>query len=201
MWSEGETILRREVLNDGRSWVETPVVVVRDEPELLASYIPTGAPFHFPDGKWPTPNGLHPWHGRTGWEGHGVLMLQRPGEAHAIWVFWEGPEREFAGWYVNLQEPFRRTAEGYDTQDLELDIWIPLEGPWQWKDADVLDERIYEGRYTMEQVESTWSEGRRVAAELDAGRRWWDPWWALWEPDPTWDTRYETAPAAVIESD
>ena len=48
MWSEGETVLRREVLNDGRCWTQMPVVVVRDEPELLASYIPTGAPFEFP---------------------------------------------------------------------------------------------------------------------------------------------------------
>jgi hypothetical protein len=31
---------------------------------------------------------------------------------------------------------------------------------------------------------------------LDAGRRWWNPWWALWEPDPVWDARYEKAPDA-----
>ena len=191
MWSEGETVVRREVLNDGRVWLESPVVVVRDEPGLLATYTPTGAPFRFPDGEWPTPTGKHPWHGRAGWTGHGVLALQRPGEAHAIMVFWDGPEREFAGWYVNFQEPFRRSADGYSTQDLELDIWIPAGGAWEWKDADVLDERIYEGRYTAAQVEATWAEGRRVAAELDAGRRWWDPWWALWEPDPAWDARYE----------
>jgi hypothetical protein len=43
---------------------------------------------------------------------------------HAIWVFWHGPQREFRGWYVNLQEPFRRTSLGVDTQDLELDILI-----------------------------------------------------------------------------
>src|SRR5581483_11995212 len=110
--------------------------------------------------------------------GHGVLMLQRPGEAHAVWVFWDGPERDFAGWYVNLQEPFRRTPFGYDTQDLELDIWIPAAGGWEWKDADVLEERVREGRYTPAQVEETWAEGRRVAAELEAGRRWWHASWS-----------------------
>jgi len=47
---------------------------------------------------------------------------------HAIWVFWRGPQREFAGWYVNLQEPFRRTSRGVDTQDLELDIVIAPDG-------------------------------------------------------------------------
>lgn len=189
MWQAGETILRREVLNDGRAWLEVPVCVVRDEPELLATYLPEGTAFRFPEGDWPTPNGRHPWHGRAAWRGHGVLMLQRPGEAHAIWVFWDGPERAFAGWYVNFQEPFRRTPQGFDTQDLELDIWIPAGGDWEWKDADVLEQRIGEGRYTPAQVEATWAEGHRVAAELDAGRRWWDPWWALWEPEPAWAIR------------
>jgi hypothetical protein len=185
-WSRGQVILRREVLNDGRAWLEVPVVVVRDEPELLATYIAEGTSFSFPAGEFPTPDGRHPWHGRESWEGNGVLMLQRPGEAHAIWVFWTGAERAFRGWYVNLQEPFRRTEQGYDTQDLELDIWVPLDEPWEWKDDDVLDERIHEGRYTEEQVAATWVEGRRVAAELDAGCHWWDDAWANWRPDPAW---------------
>jgi len=179
--------VRREVLNDGRSWLEAPVIVVHDTPELLVTYLASGAPFTFPPGPWPTPTGLHPWHGRTGWTGHGTLTLQRPGEAHAIWVFWAGDERRLAGWYVNFQEPFRRTAAGYDTQDLELDIWIPAQGAWQWKDADVLGQRIYEGRYTAEQVDATWRDARRVASELDAGRRWWDERWADWRPEPEWD--------------
>ena len=31
-WRTGDVVLRREVLNDGRSWMEVPVIVVRDEP-------------------------------------------------------------------------------------------------------------------------------------------------------------------------
>lgn len=182
MWAEGETIVRREVLNDGRTWLEVPVVVVRDEPELLATYLAEGAAFRFPPGPWPTRDGLHPWHGRTAWQGHGVLMLHRPGEMHAIWHFWDGPERRFRGWYVNLQEPFRRTAGGYDTQDLELDIWVPVDGPWEWKDAEQVDERVREGRFTPKQAEAIRAEGARVAGELAAGRRWWDESWARWEP-------------------
>jgi hypothetical protein len=187
-WSSGEVILRREVLNDGRAWVEGPVIVVLDREELLATYIASGAPFRFPPGPWPTATGLHPWHGKESWHGHGALMLQRPGEAHAVWVFWNGRTREFRGWYLNLQEPFRRSATGYDTQDLELDIWAPVGAPWVWKDDELLEQRIREGRYTPEQVAATRAEGRRVAAELDAGRRWWDDSWAEWEPDPAWPT-------------
>lgn len=185
-WSTGEVILRREVLRDRRSWLEVPVIVVRDEPGLLVTFIAERAPFRFPPGRWPTPDGLHPWHAKERWQGHGVLMLQQPDEMHAIWHFWDGPERRFAGWYVNFQEPFRRTPHGYDTQDLELDIWIPAGGEWRWKDAEVLDQRVREGRFTAGQVAAVRAEGRRVAAELDAGRRWWDEEWARWSPDPAW---------------
>ena len=186
MWSEGDVVTRREVLNDGRAWLESPVIVVRDEDDLLATYLAGDAPLRFPDGPWPTPNGLHPWHGKTRWRGHGVLMLQRPGEMHAVWVFWRGRERTFAGWYVNFQDPFRRGPDGYDTQDLELDIWIPDGGSWRWKDAELVDERVREGRLTPAQAAAVRAEGERVAAELDAGRRWWSDAWAGWRPDPAW---------------
>ena len=193
MWTEGQVVIRREVLNDGRAWLEVPVIVVHDGDELLATFIAQGAPFRFPPGPWPTAHGRHPWHGKRRWHGHGVLMLQQPGEAHAVWLFWRGAQRSFAGWYVNIQEPFRRTpvgcdTQGYETQDLELDIWIPLDRPWEWKDEELLERRVDEGRFTGEQVAKIRAEGERIAHELDAGRRWWDEAWADWQPDPAWPT-------------
>jgi Protein of unknown function (DUF402) len=187
MWSEGQLILRREVLNDGRCWLEVPVRVVRDRADLLATYIGSGAPFTFPPGEWPVAGGVHPWSVKDRWAGNGVLMLQRPGEAYALWLFWFGAEREFRGWYLNFQEPFRRGEHGYDTQDLELDIWVPLDGRWEWKDDELLDVRVAEGRFTAEQAEAVRAEGRRAAALLDAGERWWADDWSRWAPPPGWD--------------
>jgi Protein of unknown function (DUF402) len=188
MWSEGDVVLRRSVLNDGRVWLEVPVIVVRDEPQLLATYIAEGTPFRFPPGRWPTADGLHPWAGKDRWHGHGVLMLHRPGDAHAVWVFWRGEQRAFHGWYVNVEEPFRRNQLGYDTQDLELDIWVPADGHWEWKDDHLLEERVREGRFSAEQIAAARAEGQRIAADLDTGRHWWDDAWADWEPDPGWPT-------------
>ena len=187
MWSEGDVVLRREVLNDGRCWCRFPVRVVQDNDELLATYIAPAGRFDFPPGPWPIAGGLHPWHGKERWEGNGVLMLQRPDEAYAIWVFWFGAERAFRGWYVNLQEPFRRNGRGFDTQDLELDIVVPVDGPWEWKDDELLDVRVAEGRFTPEQAAAAREEGRRVGALLDAGERWWDDSWASWRPPDGWD--------------
>ena len=136
MWSSGEVVTRREVLNDGRCWLEVPVVVVQDDDQLLATYIARGARLHVPARPLARSRRASSMARQDGWEGNGTLMLQRPGEAYAIWVFWFGAEREFRGWYVNFQEPFRRTESGYETQDLELDIWVPSTGRWEWKDAD-----------------------------------------------------------------
>jgi hypothetical protein len=181
MWSEGDVIVRREVRNDGWAWLEVPVIVVRDDPELLATYLPEGARFNFPPGPE-----LHPWSGRESWQGHGVLMLQRPGESYAVWVFWHGPEREFHSWYLNLQEPFRRTPHGYDTQDLELDLVVHPDGRVERKDEELLEERVREGRFTPEQAREILAEGARIEAELAVRGHWWEAWWALWEPDPAW---------------
>jgi hypothetical protein len=183
MWSEGETIVRREVRNDGWAWCQIPVVVVRDEPDLLATFIPTGAPFTFPPGPE-----IHPWSGRECWQGHGVLMLQRPGESYAVWVFWHGEEREFRSWYLKPEERCRRSATGSDTQDRGLALSVHTGGRIEWKDDELLDLRVEEGRFTQDQARDIRAEGRRLAAELETRGHWWDAWWALWEPDPAWDS-------------
>ncbi len=45
-----------------------------------------------------------------------MLRLMFPGEAHSVWCFWEGDDRHFTSYYVNLEEPFRRTAIGVDNE-------------------------------------------------------------------------------------
>ena len=174
--------MRREVWR-GSPWMAVSVIVVSDDPELLVTYLPEGARFVFPtDHRL----GAHPWQGRAEWQGHGVLMLQRPGERYAVWHFWDGAEREFAGWYVNLQEPFSRTPIGYDTHDLELDVWLPATGGWSFKDDELLDVRVREGRFTATEAAEIRALGSEIGAMLDRGAQWWDPSWSRWSPPPTW---------------
>ena len=178
----GEAIVRREVWR-GRPKVAWGGIVVEDTPSLLALYMPEGSPLAFADDFFGAP---HPWSTRSRWEGHGVLQLQQPGEMDAVWVFWHGPEREFRGWYVNLQEPFRRTRLGFDTQDLELDLIVELDGSWHYKDQEKLAGWIERGRWTVGEVAAIRREGERLAGEFEAGRRWWSDDWAEWQPDPAW---------------
>ena len=181
-WQRGDVIVHREVWR-GTPWLASPVVVVDDTPEVLVTYLPEATPFAFP----PSADGRpHPWAGKRSWYGHGVLALRRPGEAYSVQHFWDGPERRFLGWYLNLEEPFRRTPSGYDTQDLELDVWIPVDDAWRLKDEDLLDDRVRDGRYTEEQAAATRAIGDQIVAMLERGARWWDERWTTFEPDPAW---------------
>ena len=177
----GDPIVRREVWR-GEPYGAWGGIVVQDD-DLLALYMPEGSPLEFEEDFFGAP---HPWSGRDAWKGHGVLQLQQPGALHALWVFWDGPDRDLAAWYVNIQEPFRRTPIGFDTQDLELDIVIQPDGTWTLKDDERLEPWVERGRYTKAAVVEIRAEGARVIAELEAGRRWWSDDWAAWQPDPAW---------------
>jgi hypothetical protein len=182
MRASGEPIVRREVWR-GQPKVGWGGIVVEDSPSLLALYMPGGSPLAYAADFFGAP---HPWSSRDRWEGHGVVQLQRPGDMYAVWVFWHGEDREFRGWYLNLQEPFRRTRRGFDTQDLELDIVVELDGTWNYKDDEKLDAWVDRGRWTEPETAAIRREGAAIAAELEAGRRWWSDDWAAWEPDPVW---------------
>jgi len=184
-WQAGEPVVRREIVAAG-PWLGWMVNVVVDTPELFATYSPEGSEFHFPDGDWPTRDGLHPWHGYAGWQGHGALMMQRPGDPYAIWHFWDGSERTFAGWYVNFEAPFERTSIGFDTKDLELDIVIAPDGSWEFKDVELLWQRHDEGRFTLIEVRRILELGEDIGEMIDSGHWWWDRSWTTWAPDPTW---------------
>jgi Protein of unknown function (DUF402) len=189
-WNCGDVVVRREI-SWGRPCLAIPVRVIEDSDSLLATFIPESTPLSYadcPDVVWPTESGRHPWWPTAQWQGHGVLMLQRPGEPYAVWHFWAGPERRFESWYLNLQEPFRRSAIGYDTQDHELDVIVLEDLQWFFKDDEKLDERVREGRYTESEMVSIRETGANIAAMLDARELWWDPSLRNWRPDPSWST-------------
>ena len=46
----------------------------------------------------------------------------------------------------------RRTAIGYDTQDLELDLVVYPDGRWKIKDDELMDQRVSEERTSNQSV-------------------------------------------------
>jgi hypothetical protein len=187
--------MRREVVR-GTPPLIYPVRVVEDVGDRLAVFLASGTPISSPKGSWPWSDEGHPWAARGRWEGHGVLQMLSAVEPFSAWVFWEGEERSLDCWYINLQEPFRRTRDGIDSQDLELDFVVAPDGSWRKKDDDLLDVWVEKGRWSADQVAGIREIGVRVETELRAGHRWWDERWASWEPPSHWEPWAEANPDA-----
>ena len=194
-FAPGRTVLRREVLH-GRPWMEHPVTVVHDGEDCLAVLVEPGSSFRLHD----HPFGPHPWSRLDAWSGSTVLHLQRDGDAHAAWKFFDGTSA-FTHWYVNFQEPVVRHVEpggggSFDTADLGIDIVFLTKGPgWVWKDAYDPDLMVASGRITAIERERIRAEAAAVAGRLEAGTRWWAPW-DDWHPGDAPPGRGGSRPAA-----
>jgi hypothetical protein len=178
-WARGDTIVLRQVWH-GRPWAAIPLVVVSDEPELLLTYLAERTPFGFASGDFP--GGTHPWEERGRWQGHGTLMLRRPRDPYSVWVFWRGEQRDFSCWYLNFEEPFRRSAIGIDTLDHELDLLSRDGRTWTRKDEEMLASRVADGRFSAAVAEQVRRDAAAFEAEYAANGPWWDPAWANWRP-------------------
>lgn len=183
-WAPGDVVVHRHLCGE-RCWMGIPVHVVRDEPGLVATYLAGGTAFGYVPGDWPTANGRHPWHPQTHWSGHGVLMLQRPGDPYGVWVFWSGDRREHSAWYLNIHE-WSRTPDGDAIRDLELDVVVRPDGSYALKDAEHVDLRVAEGRFTAADAAHARAVARDLTAMLDRGERWWSDDWAAWAPPGEW---------------
>ena len=175
MWSSGDAILLRHVWR-GRIFLASAVRVVRDEPELLVTWLAPGTPYMRPAVREELP--FHQPLVDRPWQPPGVLVLTPRDAAHAVWIVGDG-------WYVNLQEPLRPSLLGYDTCDQLLDLVRTRDGAWRWKDEHELAAAVRGGFVTELEAEQIRAEGERVIA-ADAFPTGWEGW----EPDPRW-----TAPA------
>lgn len=195
MWQRGDQIVLRFTWSGDLAWIE-PVTVVEDSLTLIALYLAMDTPIKRPemaDGQ-PVPRFQTyesrqrvPWQlGDACWLATSVLWLARPGSSHAIGVFWQGPEREFAGWYGNLQAPLVRTPLGFDSTDHVLDVTIAPDRTWEWKDEDefaIVQER---GLILPADARAIRAEGERIIAAAEANAWPFNAGWEHWQPDPAW---------------
>ena len=195
MWSRGDQVVLRYGPPERLAWVGS-VTVVEDSAERIALYLAAGTPILRPvhlDGS-EIPRAI-PYEERYALEwrlGEGVwhsterLLIARPGSAHTFSAFWCAEDWTFLAWYVDLQAPFRRTADGFASEDFVLDIVVPPDGPWYWKDEDEFAAAQRVGRFTAEQAAVIRAEGEAVVAAIEA-RAWpLDVGWERWRPDPAW---------------
>src|SRR5690606_14663036 len=117
------------------------------------------------------------------------LRLMFPGRQHSVWLFWErgDGERRFMAYYVNMEEPFRRTPIGFDTNDHALDIVVAPDLSWRWKDDDEFRAGVARGGYSEAFAATVWAEAERVVEAIEGRQPPFCDGWEEWKPDPSWE--------------
>lgn len=167
-----------------------PTIVVQDLPELIVLYMPAGVVGKDTDHK-PTPRELLTPEKINivdcQWERTDVLFLIVPGDSFSTYLMWETGTRNLNCWYINLQEPIRRTGIGFDTMDHMLDVVIqPDMAEWKWKDDGEFTEAQKVGVYSMEKARQIRAEGVRALRLVTTERRSLYEEWMRWQADPAW---------------
>ncbi len=130
------------------------------------------------------------------WKLNHVLRLTPFGRAHSLDLYWAGNTWQFRGWYVNLQEPIRRTPYGFDFRDLALDLLVAPDLSWCPKDEDHLAQGAELGIFSAAEVRAVHDERDRVLARLD---ELFPTGWEGFRPDPSWSTPELPAEWARVE--
>lgn len=196
----GASVARRWVLG-GRVWGAIAVRVVEDDgagpllglwPEavckLPADYVAT---FGDPDpairersleevaaGRWR----LSDW----SWAWTNVLTAMIPGEWFSVSAWSDAESGRFTHWYVNFEEPFRRSAVGVDSNDLVVDLVVGADGERSWKDEDEYLHARRLGSISDETHHHVEVARERAWAMVDAATGPFTRDLDRWRPDPTW---------------
>jgi len=187
----GDVVALRYVTSGGRIEMCWPCRVVADRDDLVALFIAAGSPYKAGPKQSAAEKRLRP---RTGlppdeyrWR-NDTLRLMVPGRSHSVLLSWalEGDTRRLLKYFVNMEEPLRRTAIGFDTQDHTLDIEIGPDLTWHWRDEAELANHVAEGFYTRELAMAVQAEGERVIDAIlrrdhECMRGWRD-----WSPPREW---------------
>ncbi|MGH9195262.1 MAG: DUF402 domain-containing protein [Acidimicrobiia bacterium] len=96
------------------------------------------------------------------------------------------PEGTHWGWYVNLQEPMKRTDRDFRSIDLMLDILVDLDRTWRWKDDDEFEALIEARLYDESIVNAVRSDAKKVITRIEENERPLYESWPAWVPEPDW---------------
>ncbi len=188
-WHPGEAVALREVWA-GRVFAARPATVVEDSPARTVFYVPPvvqgleprsddGDTVRIPDREWRLED--------SEMRHRPVLSFAFPDTPYAILATWDPESGEFTGWYINLQDPLRRTELGFDTREHVLDALIPPDrSSWTWKDEDELDRAVKEGLFSAQEAERFRAAGERAIEQILLHEPPFDEDWEHWTPDPSW---------------
>lgn len=118
---------------------------------------------------------------RTASDSH-VLVLAAEVRWSAVWLFWTA-DWKHVRWYVNLQQPLRRTQRGVQVRDCALDLVVDPNRSWRWKDRDEFEALRTAGFFSEEIAKQVMAEAERMIGVIE---RWESPFsdgWERWRAD------------------
>jgi hypothetical protein len=146
------------VLDDGH---DHAVVRIHDGTTWLAA--------HRPGGGGRAHGWVRRWELRFAvWRGHDGTYVVPWGRWYGVAIFTEPGTGDVAQWYVNCQDPLRRTPWGFDTMDRELDVVLPAPGTGtpRWKDAGRLARLVGSGTLPVHRACRMVSQARQMRTRL-----------------------------------
>jgi hypothetical protein len=196
----GEAVVLRYITRiDGVPGMTWPYRVVQDDDDVLALWLPRGSKGML----WRNSPGQPRELVEGDWR-RDTLRLMFPGLAYSIWLFWEGDEHRFTTYYVNFEEPFRRTPVGFDTNDHALDIMVAPDLSWQWKDLEEFEGLITSGHFSPEFGATVRATANEVLARVETKDAPFDGCWLDWHAPEGWEppvlnARWRDEPATLWE--
>lgn len=196
MWREGDG-----ALGTGAAVVDTslphfaqPVTVVRDDSDGLVVWLRCGTPVlraARADGRGKRDDpatmftaGLVQEQGT-----HALfdqLRIAPTGRPWSVWVFFAEDSGEFAGWYVNLEEPHVRDDVAVYTSDHVLDLVIAPDRTLVRKDEDELALAVTQGVFDEPMAAAIEENAAAVEALVVDWAPPFGDGWETFRPDPAW---------------
>jgi hypothetical protein len=196
----GVTAVRR-FLFAGRIWTAIPTRVVKDTAERLVvahwpstvAKVPTSylRAARSDDEAWRfrllEDLGAGDWQ-LTDWSWTRTTMLtvMIPDEWFSVALMFSGDGHDFLCWYVNFEEPFRRTPIGTDSSDLALDLVVDPDGTWRWKDEDEYEHARRLGVITARQHDAVETARERAVDLIGRQSGPLSERWTRWRRDEGW---------------
>jgi hypothetical protein len=189
-FAPGEALVRR-YWRGGRVVVMHVVRVAADDEHGLRLWLPAGSPYwrlaglDGPD----SAGGVRARLVRHMWTGTDTMIWMPENKPYAIYWLWS--DGAFAGWHVNLEEPYVRWADrgcaGVDTADQALDLVVRPDRSWRWKDEEEFHARTGDPLYwTPGQAAAIRAAGDRLVRLAETGRFPFDGTWCGFRPDASW---------------
>jgi hypothetical protein len=196
MWREGDGPLGTgaPVVDTSVPHFAQPVRVVRDDADGLVEWLPCGSPElrvaradgrgkrDHPDTMFTTDlvreRGVHALYDQ--------LRIAPTGRPWSVWVFFAEGSGEFAGWYVNLEEPHLRDDRAVYTSDHVLDLVVAPDRTVVRKDEDELELAVSQGVFDEARAAAIEEDAAAVEALVASWGRPFCEGWETFRPDPCW---------------